>query len=73
MANLMQLRRARIVANLRGVKIRSVGSGNQHTLHFRAPSGAKVRVWYPEDGRVRDLDERDLDEVIEAMESGEFR
>lgn len=62
-----QKRRARGAANKAGVRMVERGKGNDLHVHFYWPSGQHVSVWYPEEGRIRDLDIQDLEEVIAML------
>lgn len=70
MANLSQLREARIAAKRFGWKVRSMKGGNDHYLLFTHPEKGKIKVWYPWDGRSGNAEEKDLDDVIAYISKG---
>lgn len=69
MANLSQLRRARVAAKKAGIR---VVYGKDEKLNFYSKSGRVVSIWYPWIGRFNHTEEKDLEEVIRAIESGEI-
>jgi hypothetical protein len=47
-----------------GFRVLILGRGNdRHVLVFW-PSGRRAKIWYPIEGRVKDLDMRDLQEIV---------
>lgn len=67
--NLLSIRKA---AKEAGVRVVWRGSGNASHIHFYFPSGRRIVVWYPDDGRGGDSHIRELEEVHAGIESGEL-
>ena len=67
MANLNQIRRARVAAKKAGVRMTMRGKGADEHVHFAWPDGRKEAIWYPNTGCVDDLDEKALEAAITLL------
>jgi hypothetical protein len=62
------LAKAKSVLKNAGCKVRVVGRWNDREVQIVGPDGYyQVAVWYPVDGRVRDIDMSDLCDVVKHV------